>query len=219
MLKKKIIAIIPARYGSKRIKNKNLLIIKNNKTLLDLTYLQAIKSKYIDKILLTTESKKIINYCKSIGFKNIILRPRYLSTDKARSEDVILHALSNIKEKYDYFILLQPTSPLRSPSDIDNSLRVFLRNNYDALISISKSRNSRFAVKIKKKLIICKQDSNKKLATYSCINGAIYIAKINYFKQNKSFYGPNLGYFSMPRTRSLDIDTREDLKKLYKLLK
>lgn len=219
MLKKKIIAIIPARYGSKRIKNKNLLIIKNNKTLLDLTYLQAIKSKYIDKILLTTESKKIINYCKSIGFKNIILRPRYLSTDKAKSEDVILHALSSIKEKYDCFILLQPTSPFRSPSDIDNSLRVFLRNNNDALISISKSRNTRFAVKIKNKLIICKQDSSKKFTNYSCINGAIYIAKINYFKQNKSFYGPNTGYFFMPRKRSLDIDTHKDLKKLLKLLK
>jgi len=219
MLKKKIIAIIPARYGSKRIKNKNLLIIKNNKTLLDLTYLQAIKSKYIDKILLTTESKKITNYCKSIGFKNIILRPRYLSTDKAKSEDVILHALSSIKEKFDYFILLQPTSPLRSRSDIDNSLRVFLRNNNDALISISKSRNSRFAVKTKKKLIIYKQDSSQKLATYLCINGAIYIAKINYFKKNKSFYGSNTGYFLMPKKRSIDIDTHADLKKLYKLLK
>ena len=219
MLKKKIIAIIPARYGSKRIKNKNLLIIKNNKTLLDLTYLQVIKSKYIDKILLTTESKKITNYCKSIGFKNIILRPRYLSTDKAKSEDVILHALSSIKEKFDYFILLQPTSPLRSRSDIDNSLRVFLRNNNDALISISKSRNSRFAVKTKKKLIIYKQDSSQKLATYLCINGAIYIAKINYFKKNKSFYGSNTGYFLMPKKRSIDIDTHADLKKLYKLLK
>ena len=95
---KKILAIIPARAGSKRIKNKNFLKLYDDYSLLDFSYNSIINSKYIDDFILSSDSKKILNFGKKIGFKSNILRPKKLAKDKALTEDVILHVIKKIKK-------------------------------------------------------------------------------------------------------------------------
>ena len=114
---KSILAIIPARLGSKRLKYKNIKLFKG-RPLFVWSYIAAKKSKYIDKIFISTESKRILNYAKKYGYRSNLLRNKKISKDKTSSEEVILDVLRKNK-KFDYFILLQPTSPLRNNFDID----------------------------------------------------------------------------------------------------
>ena len=217
MLKgKKILAIIPARAGSKRIKNKNLLKLYEEYSLLDFSFNSLKNSKYIDKFILSSDSKKILGLGKKIGFKNNILRPKKLASDKALSEDVILHVLKKINQKFDIILLIQITSPLRTSKDIDVAIKKFIRNKYDTLISISKTKfKKKFNVALTKKKFLKKNfKSNKNKKFYYSINGAIYVLSVDHFIKNKSFYSSNTGYYLMPARRSLDIDTPLDLEKL-----
>lgn len=111
ILGKKVLAIIPARYGSKRLRSKNLKIFKG-KPLFLWSMILAKKSSYIDKIYLSTDSKKISKIAKKNGFSINKLRKKSLSGDQASSLGLVLEAIKNLKIKYDFFILLQPTSPL-----------------------------------------------------------------------------------------------------------
>ena len=188
-LKKKIIAIVPARIGSKRVKFKNLKTFKKKPIFL-ISMLSARKSQFIDEIFLSTDSKKINKIAKKNGFKTESLRQKKLSGSSSLTKDVVLDVLKKTRRKYDYFILLQPTSPLRSVKDIDASIKTIIKKKLNSLVSIN--------------------ESNKE------INGAIYIQKINYFLKNKIFNHKNTYKFKMPSERSLDIDTPEDFKKLIK---
>jgi CMP-N,N'-diacetyllegionaminic acid synthase len=218
--KKKILAIVPARMGSKRIKKKNFVEVFEGLTLLDFTYRSIIGSKYIDNAILSSDSKKILDLGKKIGFNHVALRPKNLSKDLTPSELVVNHVLTNTKKKFDIIILLQPTSPLRNSKDIDNALKKFIKKKYLALISVSKSKKkNKFNVYLNKSNLIKKNFKFKKKNNFYFLNGAIYIADCKYFKKNKSFYSPLTGSYSMPYNRSLDIDTYYDLEILKKKLK
>jgi len=151
------------------------------------TMLTTKKSKYVDRIYLSTDSKKINDIAKKNGFSTEVLRKKKFSQSNTITADLVVNILKNIKEKYDYFVLLQPTSPLRQTRDIDNSLRQIIKKNGNSLVSTNKS--------------------NKK------INGAIYIQKTNYFLKKKKFNNKNILNYSMPRDRSIDIDTIEDFNR------
>ena len=109
---KKILGIVVARSNSKRLKNKNTLKYKK-KMLIENAFESAKKSKFIDDIILSSESEKIIKLAKKIGYNVPFKRPNNLSKDNIGAAKVVLHALKKIKDNYDYVILLQPTSPLR----------------------------------------------------------------------------------------------------------
>ena len=130
------LAITLARYGSKRLKNKNLIRISNS-SLLKFTYSKSVKSRYFNNIYLSTESKKIAKEGKKIGYKVPFLRPRFLAKDDSKSEEVIIDFLKKFKKKFKYIVLLQPTSPLRKKEHIDSAINKFLQKKYDLLISIS----------------------------------------------------------------------------------
>lgn len=181
---KSILAIIPARLGSKRLKYKNIKSFKG-KPLFLWSFITAKKSKYIDKIIISTESKRILNYAKKYGYSSNMLRNKKLSKDKTPSEDVILDILKK-NNKYDYFILLQPTSPLRTHFDIDRSINLIIRKKKFFLVSINKE--------------------NKKY------NGAIYINKIDKFLKEKKFSNEKKIFFKMTKKKSVDIDSIEDFK-------
>ena len=136
---KKILGVVVARLNSKRLKNKNILRYKK-KMLIEHTFESAKKSKFIDNIILSSESEKIINLAKKIGYNVPFKRPKNLSKDNIDAVKVVLHALKKIKDSYDYVILLQPTSPLRKSKDIDESIKKIFKNNYKTLISIYKSK-------------------------------------------------------------------------------
>ena len=130
-----IIALIPARNGSVRLKNKNLKKLLN-KPLIFWTIREALKSKYINKIIISSDSKKILNYFKPN--KKIIKssRSKKLSSSYAKIEDVLIYEIKKNKlSKSDIIILLQPTSPLRNVELIDTSIKKFVNSKYDTCIS------------------------------------------------------------------------------------
>ena len=182
--KKSILAIIPARLGSKRLKYKNIKLFKG-RPLFVWSYIAAKKSKYIDKIFISTESKRILNYAKKYGYRSNLLRRKKISRDQTSSEEVILDVLRKNK-KFDYFILLQPTSPLRTNFDIDRSINLIINKKKNFLVSINRQ--------------------NKKY------NGAIYINKIDKFLKDKKFSNEKKIFFKMPKKKSVDIDYIRDFR-------
>ena len=211
------LAITLARYGSKRLKNKNLIRISNS-SLLNFTYSKSVKSRYFNNIYLSTESKKIAKEGKKIGYKVPFLRPRFLAKDDSKSEEVIIDFLKKFKKKFKYIVLLQPTSPLRKKEHIDSAINKFLQKKYDSLISISHSfAKHKYSVGLRKNLIIRK--SFKIKGKYFFINGAVYISKIDKFLENESFFSKKTGFYLMPKKYSLDIDTKKDLKLLERMMR
>lgn len=186
---KTILGIIPARYGSKRLKLKNLRIFKG-KPLVVWSYLIAKKSKYIDKIIISSESKKILNLVKKYGYKEKYIRNKLLSRDNSKSEHVILDVIKKNKS-FNYFIFLQPTSPLRKTYDIDKAIATIIKKKKDVLVSTI---------------------GNSKI-----LNGAIYIHKLKKFLKVKNFKSKRKIYFQMAKKRSIDIDYLDDFKKAERL--
>lgn len=212
------LAIIPARAGSKGIKNKNLVSL-SGKPLLYYTIEAAKGAACIDKIILSSDGNEILEYGKSQGIE-VFKRPVELAQDDTTSDKVILNVLEHYQD-YENIILLQPTSPLRTSRQIDEALNKFQNEKANALISVVKCDN-----KILKAFII---DENEKLrgicndhfpftprqklpSTYMS-NGAIYIVKSELFKKNPNFLPQNTAYFLMDEISSLDIDCTDDLIK------
>ena len=185
LFKKKILGIVPVRSGSKRLRMKNFRIYKGKPLYLNTINL-ARKCRYIDRIIVTTDSNNIISKIKNMSNVTLRLREKKLAEDKSSAYEVILDVLENIDNKYDYFIYLQPTSPLRNRYDLESSLKKIIYKNKSSLVS---SKNySKFP------------------------NGAIYISEINTFKKKKFFdYDIFLNY-QMPKIRSIDIDYLKDFE-------
>lgn len=208
---KKFIAIIPARGGSKRIKNKNIILFKK-KPLIFWTIDVAIKSKIFNKIFISTDSKKIKQklkrYKNKISFLN---RPKKLSGNKTKTKTLIKFLINKNKlnKRYSDFMLLQPTSPLRTKKNIIDMWKFYLKNNLDNLISVSSKKNNH-KIYNKKNNIYSKSKKVNKKEIY--LNGSIYIYKIDeYLKRQNS---NNIGYnfYFIPAKYSFDLDTIEQLK-------
>ena len=138
-MKKKIIAIIPAKGNSRAIPKKNIVKILG-KPLIYYTIKEAKKSKLIDDLVVSTDSKKILKISKKYGAKAPFLRPKYLSTDFVQSLPVVKHAVLHMEKlnkfKYDYILLLQPTCPLRNYVDIDSSLKNLINSKFESITSV-----------------------------------------------------------------------------------
>ncbi|EHQ1084258.1 acylneuraminate cytidylyltransferase family protein, partial [Campylobacter coli] len=217
------LAIIPARAGSKGIKNKNLVLL-NDKPLLYYTINAAKNSKYIDKIVLSSDGDNILEYGKTQGI-DTLKRPKELALDDTTSDKVVLHALKFYKD-YENVILLQPTSPLRTSEHIDKAFEIFKNTNANSLISVCEYDNKIL------KAFMCDEKGNlkgicnnnypftprQKLPKTYMSNGAIYILKTKDFLQNPSFLQENTKYFLMDEISSFDIDNLEDLEKAKRIL-
>ncbi len=213
--KQKILALVPARKGSKSIKNKNLKLFKK-KPLIAWTLISALKSKFIDNIVVSTDCLQIKKISEKYVANVPFVRPKNLASDKSKTISVVMHLLSKVEE-YDYIILLQPTSPLRSSQDIDNCIRLLINKNKDSLVSLCQNTNHpnlTYAIKknkmfkLTKKSMKRRQDAEK----FFTINGAIYISKISWVKKNKKLFDDKSVPFIMPFERSIDIDDEIDWK-------
>ena len=218
----KVWAIIPARSGSKRLHKKNIYKF-DNKPLISWTIKSALNSKYIDKVIVSTDDSYIAKVSKNYGAQVPFKRPRKLSNDKASSVDVILHALKILKpNNNDLFILLQPTSPLRKTSHIDNALKLFEKNRFiENVVGISKLDHpmewtNSIPNNLSMQNFMKTKNKNKRSQDFIpryIINGSIYILKIRSFLRNKQFILKNNSYgFIMKKNESIDIDNIEDLK-------
>ena len=222
--KRKILAIIPARHGSKGLPGKNWKII-NNKPLIFWTIKAAQRSKYIDDIILTTDSNIVIKIANKMGLNNFIKRPGYLSLDSTKSSEVILHTLKNValkKSIYDYFIFLEPTSPLRTYIDIDKSISKLCSSKATCLLSVAKNVNQspeflytinkNFYLKnyLKKTTHVRRQDIKEQ--TYF-IDGSIYISCIKTFLKTRSLFNQIKTIpIIMNKIKSFEIDDITDFK-------
>lgn len=217
--KQKILALIPARGGSKGIKDKNIIPLAG-KPLIAYSIEAAKKSKYIDSIVVTTDSERIAEVAKQYGARVPFLRPVELAADTSKTIDAVLHAIKTLKsmgENYDTLVLLQPTQPLRTADDIDKAIELYYENHEQGLVSISPVDDSPLLIRsigADGKLVnLLSQNSTcrrQDMPNYYKVNGCIYINKINELHENTSF-NDNKVPFIMDKKHSIDIDEMSDL--------
>jgi len=226
---KKILAVITARKGSKRLVGKNMLDL-GGKPLVTWTIEEAIKSRYIDNIIISTDAEEIIKLAEKFNRINVpFVRSNELSSDKSTSVDVILDALNFYKTRginYDFVMMLQPTSPLRTSEDIDKSIEE-LSSKTKSVVSVCETDHSPlWSNKLPKnksmKNFLSNEIKNLRsqdLPKFFRLNGAIYIAEVNYLIREKGFLGDNTKAYIMPAERSVDIDSKIDLELCKVLIK
>tara|TARA_Y100000287_G_C14162711_1_gene325593 strand:- start:202 stop:900 length:699 start_codon:yes stop_codon:yes gene_type:complete len=219
---KKILGIILARGGSKGIKDKNIVKF-GNKPLIKWTFDAAKKSKKISKLILSTDSKKIASLARKNKIEVPFLRPKKFASDKSKSIDAIEHAINFFKKQkvfFDYIVLLEPTSPLRTTLDINKSINLIIKNKADSLVSICRvdEINPSFLFKKKNKRL---QPLEKKISNHLrrqdvepiyFLEGTIYISKTNVLFKKRSFCHSNTIGFEVPKWKSLEIDDKTDLE-------
>ena len=218
---KKLLAIIPARGGSKRLSRKNILDFAG-KPLIAWSIESALRSKYIDRVVISTDDQEIADISKKYGADVPFMRPDELATDKATSIDVVLHLLEKLETDnkfYDYIILLQPTSPLRTTQNIDESVELLQSKNSDSVISVCKAEHSPlWCNTLPEDDDLCgfikESTVNKRgqdLEQYYRLNGAIYLCSINSLKKENAFFlKSNCLAYKMEQEQSVDIDTKVD---------
>ena len=224
--KEKYLAIIVARKNSKGLKNKNIIKI-NSKPCIEWTFIESEKSKFLDKILLSTDSKKIMTLAKKYKILIPFIRPDHLAEDETPVLEVIKHALSWVKknthQKFDHIILLQPTSPLRKAHHIDEAIIHFSKNkkNYKTKLVSVYNIKEKYNWIMKKNKPYCDFISNElnlrdlrrqKNSQLLLPNGAIFISTIRDIKSG--FYNNNTLFYLMKKEDSIDIDTLDDLHKI-----
>ena len=225
--KRNVIAIIPARGGSKSIKNKNLSLI-NNKPLIYYSIQSAKNSKFVNRVIVSTDCKKIANVAKKYKAEVPFLRPSKISKDKTADYPVILHAILKLKLNQkefenDIILYLRPTQPLRSSSDIDNCISVIKKNSkINCVRTIRKAIYPPFWMKkINNKNLIMPFINNKystkiirrqELPSVYMCDGYADAFKIKAFLKEKKFPLTNShGVFSKSKF-FIDIDERKDIK-------
>ena len=216
----KILALIPARGNSKRIKNKNLRIV-NGKPLIFWTIDSARRSKYITNVTVTSDSSKILNVSKKYSV-NGILRPKSMSGDVVHADMALKHAYNTINEKFDYIVMLQPTCPLRTSKHIDEAIRKIHQNKKDSLLSVCKDSVFLWGQKLKSYKPLnysLKKRPRHQDTNFYRENGSIYITKPKILLLNNNRLGGKIDIYLMKKENSLDIDTLDDLKQADLLVK
>jgi CMP-N,N'-diacetyllegionaminic acid synthase len=216
-----ILALIPARGGSKGLKRKNMYPV-NNIPLVGYSLKAALDSKYIDKVYLTSDDEITLLYGKEMGAKPI-LRPEELSSDTASASSVVEHFFNFLPHdllKQDPFVVyLQPTSPLRTSIHIDSALVKMIEQRHTKLVSVVQMSKTPFKSFLLNKhgtlqSLFNEEMTNQRrqdLPTVYTANGAIYIFCWSDFKQHKIFPSNDSYPYIMSEQDSLDIDTKEDL--------
>lgn len=217
----RVLALIPARGGSKGVPGKNILPI-GGRPLIQWTIDAAKASRYIDRLVLSSDDPAIIAAAEAGGCEVPFVRAAALSSDEASSIDVVVDALQRLPD-YDIVVLLQPTSPLRSTQDIDATLERLQASAAPACVTLrpaeehpywtfrlaDSGRLDRFA-QPPAEAQLRRQD----LPPAWCLNGAVYAARTGWFLRERSFVGEQTVGQPMPADRSLDIDTPADVERL-----
>lgn len=214
---KSVLGIVPARGGSKGVSRKNIRLVAG-KPLITWTIEEAKKSRYIDRLVLSSEDPEIIQIAQAAGCEVPFVRPAELSRDETPGIVPVLHALGELP-RYDCVILLQPTSPLRSAADIDGAIEFCVGQSARLCVSVCEADKSPYWMYSLgptgghlQPLVpfpdreVCRQDLPKAYV----LNGAIFLADTAYLTKQKTFLSEETRAYVMPRERSLDIDTEWD---------
>ena len=224
----KILAIIPARGGSKSVPKKNLVKV-GGKSLLRWTIEASLRSKYICKTVVSSEDETILKISKKYGAETVV-RPEKYSRDDTSMVSVVKDCLKQLiikKENFDIVVILQPTSPLRNTNDIDSAFKIFFQKKATALISGYEPEKSPYkAFRVTKSGLLHGLVNNKTpfknrqlLSPAFYPNGAIYMIFVKEFLKENNFLTSKTIPFTMSIEKSIDIDSLEDVKKIDLILR
>lgn len=219
---KKILAVIPARGGSKGLPKKNIRIL-GDKPLIAWSIEAGRQSQYIDKITVSTDSQDIADIAKQWGGKVPFIRPAELATDAAKGIDAILHAIDwhrDNGDRFDLVLVLQPTSPLRTAVHIDQAIELLFEKNAGAVVSVCPvdhhpwwcnylPQNGSMKDFLRPEIL---NTNRQELPPFYRLNGAVYVADITVLETTRSFIGDTTFAYAMDAESSIDIDTAFDFK-------
>ena len=218
----KVLGLVPARGGSKRLPGKNLAVLLGQ-PLLRWTLEAGKQSLYIDRVILSTDSAEIASVGKQVGFDDVLIRPASLAADYTSSFEVMRHVITHptLKgEQFSYIALLQPTSPLRTAQHIDDAFQLIEKSGAIGAVSVCRTehpmawmgniRADGFLDEFFKHAALQNQSQHNE--SYQ-INGAIYIVPIRELLDHLTVFLPNdMVAYVMKRSESVDIDEEFDLK-------
>lgn len=220
---KTIIAIVPARAGSKGLPSKNIKLFCG-RPLIAWSIEAGLGSQYIDEVMVSSDSEDISNIAREFGANVPFIRPIELASDTATSIDVIRHAINfysnKLHKKYEYVVLLEPTSPLRTKEDIDNAIRCLVANKQaTAIVGVCKTESQNPAFLVKKNtnnFLVSYENSEIKILRRQDINdvyfleGSVYISETAILLKKDTFYHENTLGFEFPKWKSIEIDDLDD---------
>lgn len=218
---KKVICIIPARSGSKGLKDKNIKKLLE-KPLMAYSIEVAKKSGLFDEVFVSTDSNEYKKTAESFGAKVPFLRPDDISGDKAQAYDYIKNTLNTYKDKYnkkfDYFIVLQPTSPIRNIEHLREFINLLIEDNHESVVSVCEADhipqlyNTLPENKSMKGFFddISRGVNRQSFGKYYRLNGSIYGMKVDSFYKYNSYYIENSRAYIMDKTYSVDVDDEMD---------
>ena len=218
---KRILAVIPARCGSKGIPHKNIVDL-GGRPLIDYTIQAALGSKYVDRLVVSTDDEEIALVSKTCGADVPFLRPDYLSSDTAKSIDALIHAVEFCEDEegqtYDIIVLLQATSPFRDSADLDGALERFMATGEQGVVSMNEVDENPVLIrtmdetgKLTKLMDTTSTVRRQDMKKFYFVNGAIYINNRKTLDRDTSLNDNPVGYV-MPMSHSIDIDDVSDLE-------
>lgn len=217
----KTLCLINARSGSKGVPGKNIRPL-NGKPLIAYSIETALKSRLIERVIVSTDAQNIADIAKAYGAEVPFLRPPELATDTAKQIDVMIHAVTMLEQvgsRYDYICILQPTCPLRDPQDVDGALDLLVSSNADSVITITEvgGRHPRTLytkdLDYKIKPYLESDSAGVRRQDFEDLfwrTGAVYAMKRNVLLEQRSLYGQDIRGYTVPETRSFNIDTPFD---------
>lgn len=215
-----VLGVIPARGGSKGVPGKNIRLI-GGKPLIAWTIEEARKSQHLDRLILSSDDEEIMRVAREWGLEVPFRRPAELAHDDTPGIEPVLHALQELPG-YDYVVQLQPTSPLRTAQDIDETLARCVAAGAPACVSLTRCAENpawMFQMNGKGELKPVLPDyawcvRRQQLPVFYRLNGAVYVARTEWIQVTRSFIGKETVGFEMPAERSLDIDSESDFQAL-----
>ncbi|MBF0194272.1 MAG: acylneuraminate cytidylyltransferase family protein [Magnetococcales bacterium] len=214
-----VLAVIPARGGSKGLPGKNILDLAG-KPMIAWTIEAAQESNFVDRLILSSDDENIIEVAKEWNCEVPFIRPESLAGDTATSIDVAIHALDSLTQQYEYIVWLQPTAPLRLAEDIDHAIKICQTQNAPSCVSVvaagkspywmySLGKENAMQPIMPQDLSSCQRQELPKAYT---LNGAVYVTKTQWLREHKKFMNGGSYAHIMPPERSIDIDSELDFK-------
>ena len=218
MSRSRVLGLIPARGGSKRLPGKNLADL-HGRSLLQRAIDAGLAARGIDRLIVSTDDPAIAEAACAGGAEVPFLRPAELATDEASSLDVVRHAMAwadgNEPDAFSHLVLLQPTSPLRTADDIDRTLALCREQERSTAVSVTHAPKQEV-------LMIGRDDVLRRMSEYGqplILNGAVYVLTWNHLNIGGGFIAPDTTYHVMDQHRSVDVDTSVDLERAAQILK
>lgn len=219
-----MLAIIPARGKSKGLPKKNIKLLAG-KPLILWTIEAAQQSKYVDRIILSTDDEEIVNTCRPTGIDIPFIRPSELAQDDSLAIDNYIYTIDRLNNEFNHnykeFVILLPTVPLRNFHDIDSAIKLFVEKDADSVISATPLHCpaewlfilNDDKIILKDKEMDVRKTMNRQESRFSYLpNGAVYVFNFDFLKNKYSYYSEKSYAYLMPTQRSIDIDTEYDFE-------